>query len=109
MLTRQYLGDNIIVYTDPRGGGTRKDDTMANKRLTVDVVGMTCAACSARIEKSLSKLEGIGEANVNLSTNKATVSYDDEKIHKEDIVKTIEKTGYNVPPEKRTLLVEGMT
>ncbi|MCR3956025.1 MAG: heavy-metal-associated domain-containing protein [Gudongella sp.] len=87
----------------------RKDDTMANKRLTVDVMGMTCAACSARIEKSLSKLEGIDKANVNLSTNRATVSYDDEKVHKDDIVKTIEKTGYQVPPEKRTLLVEGMT
>ena len=87
----------------------RKDDTMANKRLTVDVVGMTCAACSARIEKSLSRLEGIDKANVNLSTNKATVSYDDEKIQKDDIVRTIEKTGYQVPPEKRTLLVEGMT
>ena len=82
---------------------------MANKRLTVDVVGMTCAACSARIEKSLSRLEGIDKANVNLSTNKATVSYDDEKIQKDDIVGTIEKTGYQVPPEKRTLLVEGMT
>ena len=97
-------------YTQTPGEGVqRKDDTMANKRLTVDVVGMTCAACSARIEKSLSRLEGIDKANVNLSTNKATVSYDDEKIQKDDIVRTIEKTGYQVPPEKRTLLVEGMT
>ncbi|WP_422487271.1 cation transporter [Gudongella sp. DL1XJH-153] len=82
---------------------------MANKRLTVDVVGMTCAACSARIEKSLSKVEGVAQANVNLSTNKATVRYDEEKVHKNDIVNTIKKTGYDVPPEKRTLLVEGMT
>lgn len=97
-------------YTRTPGEGVyRKDDTMANKRLTVDVVGMTCAACSARIEKSLSKLEGIDKANVNLSTNKATVTFDDEKLHKGDIVKTIVKTGYQVPPDKRTLLVEGMT
>lgn len=82
---------------------------MSNKKISVDVLGMTCAACSARIEKSLSKLEGVEKVNVNLSTNKATVDYDDKKIKKDDIVKTIEKTGYKVPLEKRTLLVEGMT
>ena len=82
---------------------------MSSKKITVDVVGMTCAACSARIEKSILKLEGVGKVNVNLSTNKATVEYDDSKIQKDDIVKTIEKTGYEVPLKKRTLLVEGMT
>ena len=82
---------------------------MSIKKITVDVVGMTCAACSARIEKSILKLEGVEKVNVNLSTNKATVEYDDSKIQKDDIVKTIEKTGYEVPLDKRTLLVEGMT
>jgi len=46
---------------------------MSTEKLTVDVVGMTCAACSARIEKSLNKLEGVTSANVNLLANKATV------------------------------------
>ncbi len=45
-----------------------------------NVSGMTCAACSLAIEKSVSKLEGIGEVKVNLITNTMEVSYDDAKL-----------------------------
>ena len=82
---------------------------MSTEKLTVDVVGMTCAACSARIEKSLNKLEGVTSANVNLLANKATVEFDSAATNKDMIVKTIEKTGYEVPLVRETLLVEGMT
>ncbi len=82
---------------------------MSTEKLTVDVVGMTCAACSARIEKSLNKLEGVTSANVNLLANKATVEFDSAATNKDMIVKTIEKTGYEVPLARETLLVEGMT
>jgi len=82
---------------------------MSTEKLTVDVVGMTCAACSARIEKSLNKLEGVTSANVNLLANKATVEFDSAATNKDMIVKTIEKTGYEVPLTRETLLVEGMT
>ncbi|MDY0257171.1 heavy metal translocating P-type ATPase [Gudongella oleilytica] len=82
---------------------------MSTEKLTVDVVGMTCAACSARIEKTLNKLEGVTSANVNLLANKATVEFDSAATNKDMIVKTIEKTGYEVPLTRETLLVEGMT
>ncbi|MDX9916776.1 MAG: heavy metal translocating P-type ATPase [Gudongella sp.] len=82
---------------------------MSTQKLTVNVVGMTCAACSARIEKSLNKLEGVDAANVNLLANKATVEFDPAVTSKDIIVKTIEKTGYEVPLTKEVLLVEGMT
>lgn len=82
---------------------------MSTQKLTVNVVGMTCAACSARIEKSLNKLEGVDTANVNLLANKATVEFDPAVTSKDIIVKTIEKTGYEVPLTKEVLLVEGMT
>ena len=82
---------------------------MSTEKLTVNVVGVTCAACSARIEKSLNKLEGVTSANVNLLANKATVEFDTAATSKDMIIKTIEKTGYEVPLVRETLLVEGMT
>lgn len=78
-------------------------------KITIDVVGMTCAACSARIEKNLNKNEGIENAVVNLLANKATVEYDTDKVSSKDIINIIEKTGYEVPLTKKTLLIEGMT
>ena len=81
---------------------------MATKKISVDVLGMTCAACSTRVEKALNKQEGV-KASVNLLANKATIEFDENKVKEEDLIKIIEKTGYNVPLEKRTLTVEGMT
>lgn len=100
-----------MVRHIPPGEGDkdRKGDTMATKRVSMDVLGMTCAACSARIEKSLAKVEGVQAVNVNLSTNKAVISFDDSRTDGGTLVATIEKTGYKVPEEKRVLLVEGMT
>lgn len=82
---------------------------MAKKKIDIDVMGMTCAACSARVEKALNKQEGVDKAVVNLLSNKATVEYDDESIKGEDLIQVIEKTGYEVPSIKKTLLIEGMT
>ena len=81
---------------------------MATKKISVDVLGMTCAACSTRVEKALNKQEGV-KASVNLLANKATIEFDENKVKEEDLIKIIEKTGYNVPLERRNLMVEGMT
>lgn len=82
---------------------------MTIKKISIDVVGMTCAACSSRVEKALGKQEGVVSAVVNLLANKATVEFDLEKINADNIIKTIEKSGYEVPLVTKTLLVEGMT
>lgn len=82
---------------------------MANKKVAIDVVGMTCAACSARVEKAIKKMEGVVDSSVNLLAQKATIEYDEDKVNIDSLVKIIEKTGYEVPVEKTTLLVEGMT
>lgn len=93
----------------PGEGGTERSIRMAKKKIDIDVMGMTCAACSARVEKALNKQEGVDKAVVNLLSNKATVEYDDESIKGEDLIQVIEKTGYEVPSIKKTLLIEGMT
>lgn len=82
---------------------------MTTKKISIDVVGMTCAACSSRVEKALSKKEGVVSVVVNLLANKATIEFDTDKINPEDLIRTIEKTGYEVPLVKKTLIVEGMT
>ncbi len=61
---------------------------------TLKITGMTCAACAARIEKVVGKMEGVDEISVNLATEKATVSYDPEKAALPDIKARIEKAGY---------------
>jgi len=77
--------------------------------ITLPVEGMTCASCSARIERQLAKVEGIEKATVNLAGETADVHYDGDKLSAEDIKKTIEKTGFSVPERLIELSVEGMT
>ncbi|MCL6612416.1 MAG: heavy metal translocating P-type ATPase [Peptococcaceae bacterium] len=70
---------------------------------------MTCAACSARVERELRKMPGILEAGVNLAAGKGTVIYDPGLVAPGDIVKKIRDTGYDVPVEEVELVVSGMT
>ena len=65
------------------------------KHATLDVTGMTCAACANRIEKVLNKMDGV-EAQVNLTTEKATVDFDPKKTSIEEISNKIETIGYGV-------------
>ncbi len=59
-----------------------------------DVTGMTCSACSIRVEKNVSKTDGVIEANVNLLTNSMTVKYDESVLNEGNIIKVVEDTGY---------------
>lgn len=58
------------------------------------VTGMTCAACSSRVERVLSKMEGVTKAEVNLATEDLHIDYDDSKLKIQDIIGKIEKAGY---------------
>ncbi|WP_425504057.1 heavy metal translocating P-type ATPase [Salicibibacter cibarius] len=75
---------------------------------TLGVTGMTCAACSNRVEKVLNKMDGV-EAQVNFTTEKATVDYESDKTSIDDITNKIEKVGYGVEMERAELDVFGMT
>jgi Cu+-exporting ATPase len=59
----------------------------------LELEGMTCAACAARIDRALNKLDGV-EANVNFATEKAAVRYDDEQVALADLVRAVEGAGY---------------
>ncbi|NLJ72533.1 MAG: copper-translocating P-type ATPase [Syntrophomonadaceae bacterium] len=59
-----------------------------------NISGMSCATCSARIEKRLSRMEGVSQVTVNLATNKAVVEYDDELLQLDQITSAIDKLGF---------------
>jgi Cu+-exporting ATPase len=73
-------------------------------RVELTVGGMTCASCAARIEKKLNRLDGV-TATVNFATETATVDYDAASLSTDDLVATVEATGYTAklpePPASR--------
>lgn len=81
---------------------------MSNKQIALQIEGMTCAACSARVERVLNKMEDV-EAQVNLATESAKISYDAEKVSPTDVIQKIKDIGYDVETEKLELTIYGMT
>jgi len=81
----------------------------AEKNITFGITGMTCAACANRIEKNLSKVEGVKKVNVNLATEKAAIQYDPKQASIESILEKVKKTGYGVQEEKAKFDIIGMT
>ncbi|WP_027400462.1 heavy metal translocating P-type ATPase [Anaerovorax odorimutans] len=70
-----------------------------------DITGMSCAACSANIEKSVEKLSGVKDINVNLLSNTMTVDYDEQKIDEKEIIKSVVNLGYGVNLEKENIKI----
>src|SRR3989339_85119 len=64
------------------------------KHTTLNITGMHCASCSAVINRALNKAEGVTKANVNIATNKATITYDEKKIDIPRIIAAIKNKGY---------------
>ena len=64
------------------------------KETTLDIAGMSCAACAGRVEKALSGVRGVEEAKINLAAAKATVRYNPAIVGEPDLVKAVEKSGY---------------
>ena len=79
------------------------------KETSMQISGMTCAACATRIEKGLNKMEGVEEATVNLALEKSVITYDAEKLSTQDFEKKIQDLGYDVVKEKKEFTITGMT
>lgn len=68
---------------------------------TFNVTGMTCSACSAHVEKAVSKLEAVSKAEVSLMTNSMSVEYNADAISPQDIIHAVEQAGYGASlPQK---------
>lgn len=70
---------------------------------------MTCAACVARVERGLKKLEGVQSISVNLATENATVTYDADKTTPQALLDKVVETGYTPLTDTVELGVTGMT
>ena len=73
------------------------------KKTNLDIEGMHCGSCALLIEHTLKDIKWIQQANVNFSAEKATITFDEEKIQLTEIQETIKHLGYNVVLADETL------
>lgn len=85
--------------------GTKPDGAQT----TLQITGMTCAACSTRIEKGLSRMEGVQQASVNLAIEQASVTYDPKAVSVNALRDKVEALGYGTVTESIDLDITGMT
>jgi Cu+-exporting ATPase len=69
----------------------------SEEQVTLPIAGMSCAACAARIEKTLRRTEGVRQAAVNFAAHRATVDYDPGQTDRRVLIEAIEATGFQVP------------
>ncbi len=78
-------------------------------KLSVGIQGMTCASCVARVERALTKVDGVAEASVNLATEKASVTFDPQKVTVAALLGAVKERGYTPVTAEASLSIEGMT
>lgn len=71
-------------------------------KLKFNVIGMSCAACCSNIEKTVSKLSGVSNVQVNLLKNDMIVEFDNNKINERDIIKSVQRIGYDANLDKQS-------
>ena len=79
-----------------------------NNSLTLPIEGMTCASCSARVERALQRVPGVRQASVNLASESAAVELD-APVTADTLTQAVEKAGYAVPRDEAELRIDGMT
>jgi len=78
------------------------------KHLTLPILGMTCANCVATVERNLKKVDGVESANVNLSSERAAVSYDPNKANLNEFIKRVQGAGYQVAMGEASLGIKNL-
>ncbi|MEW5830070.1 MAG: heavy metal translocating P-type ATPase [Chloroflexota bacterium] len=79
------------------------------KQLTLPVTGMTCANCVATVERSLKKLDGVGGAVVNLSSERASVEFDPSLVALSDLIGRVERAGYGIATGEIDLAIKRLS
>ncbi len=78
------------------------------KSITLPVTGMTCANCAAAIERQVRKLPGIDVANVNLASEKLSVTFDPALLDEHGLIARVQKVGYGIAVGKTELPLTGL-
>jgi Cu+-exporting ATPase len=79
------------------------------KQVTLPITGMTCANCVAAVERNIKKVAGVQSANVNLSSERATVEFDPSLAGLNDFLTRIERAGYGVATGEADLLIQRLS
>jgi len=95
-----YKAIPLLIPTPP----SAQEETKTEGSTTLALEGMTCASCAMRIEKGLKKVPGVIDAQVNLATERATVTYDPEQTGVEQMVQKVEAVGYKAMPLDQPVL-----
>lgn len=74
-----------------------------------DIEGMTCASCVSTVEKAIQDVPGVNSASVNLTTERAQVSFTNSDADPNQIIEAIQKAGYNAREETLQFSIKGMT
>ncbi|WP_084287557.1 heavy metal translocating P-type ATPase [Desulfovermiculus halophilus] len=74
--------------------GYEAEEVSESSQIELDIQGMTCAACSARVEKALQNVPGVSRAEVNLAAETARVSYEPGQVQSRDLISAVEDAGY---------------
>ena len=82
---------------------------MTEKNIRFPITGMSCANCALNIERSVRKLGGVKEANVNFASEQANITYDARDIGIKDLIESIHGAGYGVAKATVDIPVTGMT
>jgi Cu+-exporting ATPase len=82
---------------------------MSAKQVTLPIQGMTCASCVHHVAHGLETVPGVAKVQVNLATEKATVTFDDGSVPLTTLVQAVQETGYDVATERVSLPIGGMT
>jgi len=86
----------------------KQGEKLKSTKIDLPLVGMSCASCAFTIQRALSSLKGVDEANVNFATSKATVLYQPQLVKPEDFISSIRKSGYNVGTASVEISIQGM-
>jgi P-type Cu+ transporter len=99
----------VLTMSEEKDQDRSSTPEKGKRTASFGLTGMTCATCAQTISESLSGLEGIDKADVNLATEKATVTYDPSKVNIEEMRKAVVEAGYDVIINEVTLSIGGMS
>ncbi|TET54064.1 MAG: heavy metal translocating P-type ATPase, partial [Actinobacteria bacterium] len=93
---------DLVKAVEASGYGVLSEE----KKTIIKIDGMSCASCAQKIEKSLSKTEGVLSASVNLASQKASLTFNPAVLEESDLEKVVEDTGYEVIREAKETIAE---
>lgn len=104
----RILAEAPLQYVDLVNTVEKTGFSVAEREFELDIQGMSCASCSARIQRALGKIAGVLDAQVNLATEKATVRAVDH-VEQQQLITAIQKAGFDVRQPEVELNIEGMS